>query len=128
MTILANFLLIPPRHRLSLPRSRPIRHNRKSSPWPLRVSSMILRVILFGSLLAAFASGSLAACPFCGTEQRGPTFVEDFAQAQIVLLGTFSNAKAGGTLEESSSRFQLEQVIKSHEAIKGKPESTLPKH
>ncbi len=67
-------------------------------------------------------------CPFC-SEERGPTLVGDFVQAAIVMVGTFTNAKLGqGGLEEGSTDFQIEHVLKHHELIKNKKVVTLPRY
>jgi len=67
-------------------------------------------------------------CPFC-VEQKGPTLMGDFNQAGMVLVGTFTNAKAdpNGALDGTTD-FVIEQVLKSHPAIKGKKMITLPKN
>lgn len=68
-----------------------------------------------------FALGlSLAeSCPFC-SEQRGPTLTEDFAKAQVVLLGTCVNPKLGATgLEDSTTELIIEEIVKPHEAVQG---------
>jgi len=70
-----------------------------------------------------------ASCPFCVSE-RGPTLVEDFAQASLVLYGQFTNAKLDttGGFENGTSDFVIEKVLKSHDIIKGKNVITLAKY
>src|SRR5205807_1377172 len=106
----------------------------------------IFRVSLYALAIAGLASFSQAAfprvvtrttssaegiacilCPFC-SEQKGPTFVEDFSQASIVLVGTFSNPKLGDNGFDSTTDFNIEQVVKEHEAIKGKKVIKLPRY
>src|SRR5687767_14697156 len=68
------------------------------------------------------------ACPFC-MEERGPTLIGDFAQAEMVLLGTFQNPRLGaGGLEEGTTEFKIEKVLKSHDIVKGRPVITLPRY
>ena len=69
--------------------------------------------------LALFLPGSTAtSCPFCA-EERGPTLAGDFAQASLVLVGTFRNAKVGaGALDPGTTEFFIEKVLKSHEILK----------
>jgi hypothetical protein len=66
-------------------------------------------------------------CPFC-QQQTGPTFAEDFSKAEIVVLGTFTNATKGGKLSDSSTEFAIEQTIKDHPLLKGKKSLTLPRY
>jgi len=90
---------------------------------PLRTGLAALAV------LAAFGIPGLLACPFC-SEQRGPTFVDDFTQASLVVLGTFTNPKlgAGGGLDDSTTEFVIEEVVKPHDAVKDKKKITLPRY
>ncbi|MCI0378891.1 MAG: hypothetical protein L0215_14890 [Gemmataceae bacterium] len=86
--------------------------------------------IVFTAVLAT-ASWAVSAralcCPFC-SEERGPTLVGDFAQAAMVMVGTFGNAKFDGSLEGGTTDFQIETVLKTHEIIKGKKTITLPRY
>jgi hypothetical protein len=67
-------------------------------------------------------------CPFC-QQQTGPTFVEDFAKTEIVVLGTFASASKGGKLSDASTEFAIEQVIKDKDGLlKGKSSLTLPRY
>ncbi len=55
--------------------------------------------------------------------------VGDFANAQMVLFGTFKNAKlGGGVLDEGTSDFAIEKVLKNHEIVQGKGMITIPKY
>src|SRR5947209_2348316 len=82
----------------------------------------------FVVMLAGFVC-STSSCPFC-SEQRGPTFVDDYSQASIVLLGIFTNPKlgAGGGLDDSTTEFVIEEVVKPHDAVKDKKKITLPRY
>src|SRR5262245_21460694 len=91
---------------------------------------MMRKLIACFALAAAWAWQSTAgsACPFC-SEERGPTLVGDFNQATMVLLGTFSNPVLGkGALEDGTTDFNIEQVLKSDDVIKGKKVITLPRY
>jgi hypothetical protein len=69
-----------------------------------------------------------SACPFC-SEERGPTLVGDFNQAAMVLVGTFSNPMLGkGGLEDGTTDFTIEHVLKSNDIIKNKKMLTLPRY
>lgn len=82
------------------------------------------------ALLAALAMLSLSlpvvACPFC-MDERGPTLVGDFDQALLVVYGHFGKSHDSGDGFERSSDFVIEQVLKSHEIIKGKNTVRVPK-
>jgi hypothetical protein len=104
----------------------------------LRVSLCALAIAGLASLgqaafprIAATASSAVGkactTCPFC-SEQKGPTFVEDFAQASLVVVGTFSNPKLGANGFDSTTEFNIDQVVKDHEAIKGMKKITLPRY
>jgi hypothetical protein len=91
---------------------------------------MIRRFLVIVGLALAWVGWALTtmACPFC-SEERGPTLVGDFSQATMVLYGTFSNPMIGkGGLEEGTTDFNIEQVLKPHEIIKGKKTITLPRY
>jgi hypothetical protein len=76
-----------------------------------------LFVALSVALAWAFLSApTVSSCPFC-QEERGPTLLADFKTAEMVLLGTFTNAKPGGGLEDGTSDFVIERVFKSHDFI-----------
>ena len=87
----------------------------------MKTVSAVLTLAVF-ALVPAIAQ----TCPFCA-EQRGPTFVEDFSKAEIVVLGTFTNATKG-RLSEASTDFAIEQTIKDHPLLKGKKSLTLPRY
>src|ERR1700730_1101671 len=71
---------------------------------------------------------STAACPFC-SEERGPTLVGDFNQATMVLVGMFQNPMLGkGGLEDGTTDFTIEQILKSNDIIKNKKIITLPRY
>jgi hypothetical protein len=86
----------------------------------------------FGMLVVAVgvAVGAVtaSACPFC-SEERGPTLVGDFNQAAMVLLGTFSNPMLGkGGIEDGTTDFAIEKVIKANDIVKDKKMLTLPRY
>jgi len=86
----------------------------------------VVFLALFVWLAAVLPSG---ACPFC-SEERGPTLAGDFAQASIVLYGSFTNAKLGAGGLDGTTDFQIEKVLKSHEHLKGIKDKkvTLPRY
>jgi hypothetical protein len=88
----------------------------------------LLCVLVLAALWAGWAVSTFA-CPFC-SEERGPTLVGDFNQASMVLVGKFSNPMLGGKggLEDGTTDFTIEQVLKPHEIIKGKKVITLPRY
>src|SRR5437868_1381738 len=91
---------------------------------------MIHRFLGIFGLVTALAcwAAAASACPFC-SEERGPTLVGDFNQATMVLLGTFSNPVLGkGGLEDGTTDFTIEQVLKSNDIIKNKKMLTLPRY
>jgi hypothetical protein len=91
---------------------------------------MMRRCLGVLGLAAAWAWWTLstAACPFC-SEERGPTLVGDFNQAAMVLVGMFSNPMLGkGGLEDGTTDFSIEQVLKSNDIIKDKKTITLPRY
>lgn len=70
--------------------------------------------------LLVFAVAPSDACLFC-SEQRGPTLSDDFSKAAVVLVGTCSNPKLGtGGLDDSSTEFVIDEVVKPHPLIKDK--------
>jgi len=90
-----------------------------------------LRWLLAAAMLVAGLAAVLpaAACPFC-VDERGPTLVEDFGQASMVLYGRFANPKldAGGGIDNGTSDFVIEKVLKNHDILKGKNVITLAKY
>jgi hypothetical protein len=73
-------------------------------------------VLVMGTWLAVPAVGP--GCPFCSAE-RGPTLVGDFNQALMVLVGTFQNAKLGSGIEDGTTDFVIEKVLKSNAYLDG---------
>src|SRR5262249_37912929 len=91
---------------------------------------MMRRVFAILGVMSALTWWTMttSACPFC-SEERGPTLVGDFNQAAMVLVGTFSNAELGkGGLEDGTTDFTIEQVLKSNDIIKNKKMLTLPRY
>jgi hypothetical protein len=91
---------------------------------------MIRRFLSILGVAAIWAGGAMSAhtCPFC-SEERGPTLVGDFNQATMVLYGSFSNPTLGkGGLEDGTTDFTIEKVIKSNDIIKNKKTITLPRY
>lgn len=88
----------------------------------------ILGVLGLAMMWVGWAAFSTA-CPFC-SEERGPTLVGDYNQAMMVLVGTFSNPVPGkgGNLEDATTDFNIELVLKSDDIIKNKKMITVPKY
>jgi len=83
------------------------------------------RVTAALALLALLACTLPApSCPFC-MDERGPTLVGDFDQALLVIYGHFGKVHDDGF--DKSSDFAIEQVLKSHDIVKGKDTVRLPK-
>jgi hypothetical protein len=90
----------------------------------------LIALALLAGLAALMApAAALTACPFC-VDERGPTLVEDYAQASMVLYGSFTNPRldAGGGVDNGTSDFVIEKTLKSHEILKGKNVITLAKY
>lgn len=67
-------------------------------------------------------------CPFCMAE-RGSTMLDDYGKASLVVLGSFSNARLkNGFAGEGETDFDIEQVIKPHEILKGVKKITVPQY
>jgi len=89
----------------------------------------ILRACCVFALLFALVllAAPADACLFC-SEQRGPTLADDFSKASVVLLGTCSNPKLGtGGLEDSSTEFVIDEVVKPNELVKDQKKILLPR-
>ena len=84
-------------------------------------------VFVFAAVIAVGWTSLSSACPFC-SEERGPTLVGSFMQANMVLLGTFQKAQLKG-VDEGTTEFQIEEVLKSHELVDKKPKTiTIPRY
>lgn len=85
---------------------------------------------LAGSLLLLFPVPALAsACPFC-SEQKGPTLLEDYQQAALVLVGRCTQARLGSGegLDLGQTDFAIEEVLKDHPLRHQKQVLTLPRY
>jgi hypothetical protein len=66
-------------------------------------------------------------CPFC-TQELGRTMVEDYRKSELVVFGTFSNARVGDAATgEGKTDFDIEAVIKPDDVIKGTKKITVDK-
>src|SRR5262249_49451412 len=91
-----------------------------------RVALSLLLVVLVWSCPAL----PVPACLFCipWVETRGPTLLSDFEQADLVLVGTFENARPGAVPgDKGTADFRIHQVLKAHEVVKGKMVITVPR-
>jgi hypothetical protein len=78
--------------------------------------------------LFAFAISSEGS-PRCCEAEKSPPLVQQFEEAQIVLLGHFENAKPASTgLDQGTTDFVIERVYKDHDMIKGKKVLSLPRY
>lgn len=85
------------------------------------------RWLLALAILPLFAV-SPQACEFCSGE-KGETLVMQFADAQMVLYGHFENARIDKSdIGQGESDLIFEDVLKSHDAIKGMKKLTVPKY
>jgi hypothetical protein len=85
-------------------------------------------LILVLLALASLGTYSATACPFC-MEGGGPTLLGDFKLAEIVLLGTCSNARlTDGNLGEGETDVKVEHVFKGQDRLGGKKTITIPKY
>jgi len=68
-------------------------------------------------------------CPFC-TQGKGPTLLDDYTEAKLVVLGKVvkSQMAANGEFEGGTSEFEISKVFKDHEIRGGKMRITLPKY
>ncbi len=93
-------------------------------PSPIRRALYLMAIV---GLIAFAVSMPANACPFC--DEKGTTLVGQFEEARFVLLGTFKNARlASSGLDRGESDFEIEQVLKSDDFLKGKKMLTVPKH
>jgi len=79
-----------------------------------------------GLLLAASPA---TACPFC--TPTGTTLTGEVAQADFILFGTMKNAKLDkddGAFNKGTTELEIEVVIKSHDAVKGKKSVIIPRY
>jgi len=85
------------------------------------------RFVFSSTLLAGLVlSGVALACPFC-QENKGPTLVGDFKQADMVMVGKFIKARPGKAFEYESD-FKVMEVLKPHAFLKGKDVITVPRY
>jgi hypothetical protein len=63
-------------------------------------------------------------CPFC-TSELGRTMIDDYAKVDLVITGTFTNARLGGGGFDGQTDFEIDQVIKDHKIIKGVKKITV---
>lgn len=80
----------------------------------------LLRRRLLVLTLAVLTAASMAvprasACPFC--TMQGQTLTQDVNQASMVLVGTFTNAKAGENFGDGTTDLVIEAVLKKHEIL-----------
>ena len=90
-----------------------------------------LAYLFFATLIwtAVVMPSAGTTCPFC-SENQGPTLVGDYANASMVLYGSFANPKLGGGQIDGTTEFVIEKVLKDHEFLKGvqKNTVTLPRY
>lgn len=81
--------------------------------------------LLLVPMLWGFTAAPGSSCPFC-SEERGPTLVGEFAQSSMVLFGHMENNRPVNG--DYVTDFVIEQVIKPHDAVKGKTIITLQRN
>lgn len=89
----------------------------------LRLPALALAVL--GIVALTYPAES---CPFC-TAERGSTMLDDYGKASLVVYGTFTNARIkNGFAGEGESDFEVEQVLKPHDILKGVKKITVPQY
>jgi len=83
---------------------------------------LILVLIVLTSTLAA----GVQACPFC--TMQGQTLTKEVNDANLVILGTPTNARPSPDGLDGTCDFVIEEVVKSHPIIKDKTKITLPRY
>ena len=81
--------------------------------------------LAFAALLTAGVSAG-STCPFC-TAELGKTMVDDYARAQVVLFGTFTNPRQGANGFDGTTDFEIETILKGNDTIKGAKTVTINK-
>jgi hypothetical protein len=85
----------------------------------------VLVVLMIGTSAALFPT-RVRACPFC--TMQGQTLVGNVETANMVLFGTFTNARLDDGAGGETTDFRIEAVIKKHEILGGKKVITLPRY
>jgi hypothetical protein len=79
-------------------------------------------------VLAALANLPATACPFC-MEGGGPTLLGDYKLAEIVLLGTCTNARlTDANLGEGKTDVKIDHLFKGGALLNGKKTITIDKY
>ena len=85
---------------------------------------LFLLVLAPAVLILAPAPGR--ACPFC--TMQGQTLTSDVGQAQLALIGTFTNAKMGEKYGEGTTDLVIEAVVKKHDILRDRKTLTLARY
>jgi len=87
-------------------------------------------VPVVAALLLLAAPQPAPACPFCSPS--GETLSGEVSQADYILYGTFANAQRDPTdptaFNKGTTELTVEQVIKSHDSVKGKKVIIVPRY
>jgi len=92
---------------------------------------MPMRCFLLALGLVLLVSRMVAACSLCGGNFRlSPTFRQEAASrnARVILHGTISNPRLKGDGRSGETDFEVQTILRAHEAIKGKKSLTLPRY
>jgi hypothetical protein len=81
-----------------------------------------LLATLLGSIVLLFVAARSPACPFCS--QAGKTLLEEINDADMVMYGSLKNPRQ----DPDQTDFEIESVVKKHEAVAGKKMITLEKY
>ena len=80
----------------------------------------------FASLALACIPSLSRACPFC--LMQGQTLTTDVSQANLVLVGLFTNAREGEKLGEGTTDLVIEAVVKKHAILADRKVVTLARY
>jgi hypothetical protein len=83
--------------------------------------------MLHSLLAVSVLAGSAAACPFCSTQ--GQTLSGEIATADLIVLGTLTNAKPDpADITKGSTDLVIDAVIKPHPYLAGKRVLVIPRY
>jgi hypothetical protein len=77
-------------------------------------------------VLLFLAGGAIHACPFC--TMQGQTLTKEINDAQLVVLGTITNARPSPDGLDGTCDLVIEDVIKPHPYLKDRKTLTLPRY
>jgi hypothetical protein len=81
---------------------------------------------LLATLATLAAVSGTGACPFC--TMQGQTLTKEVRDADLVIVGTVTNARPNPDGLDGTCDFLIEEVIKSHPLVQDKKKITLPRY